>query len=141
MSVKEKMTRGGFHCEKIETSSTNGEKKVGMDVCRSNAGRRKSWKTKDRKSEVERITQEDKDQTERGGKKEANEWRADGVHSSAPVDDGSGAAGGQGNGMNERKDLQRILILSGGEDKGVCGVTDSKNQADESVFSRHQRIR
>lgn len=42
--------------------------------------------------------------------------------------------------MNESKDLL-ILILSGGEDKGVCGVTDRKNQADESVFSRHQRIR
>lgn len=56
------------------------EKKVGMDVSQSNAGRRKSWKSKDRKSEVERIIQEDKDQTERGGKKEANEWRADGVY-------------------------------------------------------------
>lgn len=53
---------------------------------------------------------------------------------------GSVGAGKQENGMSESSNIQsqRILNRSGDVERGICEVTDSKNQSNESFFHQTQ---
>lgn len=106
-----------------------------MNICQSSAGNNeesedkgqeiRDWKNHTGRSDRERRKK--KSQMSRGS------WCCIPICTSR---NGSGGAGKQVNGMNESANFQsqRIQILSGEVEKGVCGVTDRKKSGRWVIF-------